>query len=61
VAVATRAVVQRTFVAVVEDEVSGHFIPPGRKINIFPIRTIRENYIVLNAVQFNIIFRIATV
>ncbi len=48
--VAIRAMVQGTFVAVAEDEVLGYFIPPGRKINIFPVRTTRENCIVLNAV-----------
>jgi len=61
VAVAIGAVVQGTSVAVAEDEVSGHLIPSGRKINIFPARTIRENRVVLNTVQFNTTFWIATV
>ena len=60
-AVATGAVVRGTFVAVAEDEVPGHPISPGRKISIFPARTTKENRIVLNTVQLNTIFRIATV
>ena len=60
-AVATGAVVQGTSVAMAEDEVPGHPTPPGRKISILPARTTRENCVVLNAVQLNTTFRIATV
>ena len=59
--VATGAVVQGTSVAVAEDEVLGHLILLGRKISIFPVRTTRENRVVLNTVQLNTIFWTTTV
>jgi hypothetical protein len=61
VVVAIGAVVQRTSIAVAEDEVLGYPISSGRKISILPVRTTKENRIVLNAVQLNIIFRTTTV
>jgi len=54
-------VVQGISVAMAEDEVPGHLISSKKKISIFPIKTIKENCIVLNTVQFNITFRIITV
>ena len=59
--VATGTVVQGISMAVVEDEVLRHPTSPGKKINTFPARTTKKNYVVLNTVQFNITFQIATV
>ena len=47
--------------AVAKDEVPEYPTPPGRKINILLVRTTKENCIVLNTVQLNTTFRIATV
>ncbi len=61
VAITIGAVVQRTFIAIAKDEVPRYPISSEKKINTFPIKTTKENCIVLNTVQFNITFQIATV